>query len=125
MIVAGIGLRPGAGAAEIIALVEQAARTAGCRPSLLAVPCFRQNETGPPAAAAALSLDMRIVPRDALQAVQTLCPTRSARAEAATGIAAVAEGCALASCGPDGRLILARIASPNATCAFATGPDIP
>lgn len=123
MIVAGIGCRPGCSGSEIAALVERAAREAGCRPERLAVPHFRAAEPGPRAAAATLSLMLLAVEADALAAVQALCPTRSVRAEAATGVASVAEGCALAAAG--GPLRLARIASANATCAIAGGENAP
>ena len=119
MIVAGIGCRPGCPGHEIAALVARAAREAGCRPERLAVPHFRAGEPGPREAAAALSLMLLTVEAEALVAVQGLCLTRSARAEAATGVASVAEGCALAASG--GRLRLARIASAHATCAIAEG----
>lgn len=125
IVVAGIGLRPGAGAAEIVGLVERAVRASGCRPSVLAVPSFRDGEAGPEAAAVLLSLALRVVPAHALDAAQPRCRTRSARAEAHVGAASVAEGCALAAAGPDGRLVLARIASAAVTCALAEGPEGP
>lgn len=125
MIVAGIGSRPGCSGEEIAGLVERAAREAGCRPERLAVPGFRADAAGPREAAALLSLPLLIVEAGALAAVQARCPTRSARAEAATGIASVAEGCALAAAGPKGILRLARIASANATCAIAEGIGVP
>ncbi len=119
MIVAGIGLRPGADAAEIVALVEQAERCSGWRPSVLAVPWFRRDDGGPRTAADLLSLELRVVPPDALEAAQARCRTRSARAQAQVGVAAVAEGCALAAAGSGSRLLLARIASAGVTCALA------
>ncbi|MGI4745685.1 MAG: cobalamin biosynthesis protein [Janthinobacterium lividum] len=119
MIVAGIGLRPGCGGDEIARLVEQAAERAGCRPDRLAIPQFREAEAGPVVAAATLSLDLIVIGESALADAQPRCRTRSARAEAATGIASVAEGCALAAAGPDALLLLPRIASANATCAIA------
>lgn len=125
MIVAGIGSRPGCSGVEIAGLVERAAREAGCRPERLAVPGFRADAAGPKAAAALLSLPLLVVAPDELAAMQPLCPTRSARAEAAIGIASVAEGCALAAAGPGATLRLARVASANATCALAAGAGRP
>ena len=122
MIVAGIGLRRDCSGQELAALVARAADQAGCRPDLLAVPSFRAEAAGAVAAARYLSLPLRIVDAAALAEAQPGCPTRSARASAATGFASVAEGCALAGAGPDAVLLLARIASPNATCAIAAGP---
>lgn len=123
MIVAGLGLRPGCPGPELAELVERASRAAGCRPDRLAVPAFRADEAGPLEAAASLALGLVVVvPDAALAAAQSRCPTRSARAEAATGFGSVAEGCALAAAGPDGVLRLHRIASANATCAIAGAP---
>ena len=119
MIVAGVGLRPGCTGDEIARLVEQAAERAGCRPERLAIPQFRAAEAGPIVAAEALSLGLIVVGESALANAQPRCRTRSARAEAATGIASVAEGCALAAAGPDAMLLLPRISSANATCAIA------
>ena len=121
MIVAGIGLRPGADAEEIVGLVERAAHVSGHRPSVLAVPSFRNGEAGPARAALLLSLELYVVVPDALEAAQPRCRTRSARARAHVGAASVAEGCALAASGPDGRLVLDRIASAAVTCALAEG----
>lgn len=125
IVVAGIGLRPGAGAEEIVGLVERAVRASGCGPSVLAVPWFRADEAGPEAAARLLSVALRVVPPDALDAAQPRCRTRSARAQAHVGVASVAEGCALATAGPEARLLLPRIASAAVTCALAGGPGIP
>ena len=119
VIVAGIGARPGCSSDEIVRLVRQAAAEAGCRPDHLAIPHFRAADAGPADAAAALSMRLRVIEQAALERVQPLCPTRSARAEAATGIASVAEGCALAAAGSGARLRQPRIASANATCAIA------
>ena len=119
MIVAGIGTRPGCSGDEIVRLVQQASAGADCRPDRLAIPHFRAADPGPADAAAALSLVLQVIDQSALAEMQPLCPTRSARAEAATGIASVAEGCALAAAGPGARLRQPRIASANATCAIA------
>ena len=125
VVVAGIGLRPGAGAEEIVGLVGRAVRASGHAPSVLAVPWFRADEAGPEAAARLLSVALRVVGADALDAAQPRCPTRSARARVQVGVASVAEGCALAVAGPEGRLVLARIASAAVTCALAGGPEVP
>jgi cobalamin biosynthesis protein CbiG len=60
-----------------------------------------------------------LVERDALIAAQAACVTRSECAERTLGVAAVAEGCALAAAGQGARLVLPRIASARATCALA------
>ena len=125
MIAAGIGLRPGAAAEEIAALVGRAALCSGRAPSVLAVPPFRDGEPGPRVAAVLLSLELRVVAADALEAVQGRCRTRSALAEALVGVASVAEGCALAGAGPGSRLLFPRIASANVTCALAESAGPP
>ena len=51
--------------------------------------------------------------------------TRSARIEALRGVGSLAEAAALAAAGPQGRLVLPRIASAGATCALATLGDAP
>ncbi len=120
MIVAGIGCRPGCGAAEVASLLARATALSGCAPQRLAAPWFRADE---PCLMQQIGqgLALLILPRAALLAVQPACPTRSARVFAATGIASVAEACALAAAGRNARLLLPRIASANATCALASG----
>lgn len=50
-------------------------------------------------------------------------PTRSSRVQALFGTGSVAEAAALAAAGPDARLIVGRVTSPDgmATCAMALG----
>ena len=117
MIVAGIGCRRLCGAGDIVGAVRKAEGLAGVRAGALAVPAFRRDEAGPAAAAAALGLVLHFVERQALEAVQPDCPTRSAAALAATGLASVAEAAALAF----GPLIQPRVVHGGATCALARG----
>ncbi|UFN47810.1 cobalamin biosynthesis protein [Roseomonas sp. OT10] len=118
-VVAGLGLRPQATEDAILALLAAATAEAGRRPTLLAAPAFRQDAPGLHRAAAALALPLRLLDHAALLAVQPLCPTRSAAAERATGLASIAEACALAAAGPGARLLLQRRGSGAATCALA------
>ena len=122
MVVAGIGCRTGCAGEEIAALVRQAAALAACEPTALAAPEFKADEPGLQAAAFLLGLTLVRVAAADLAAAQPRCITRSARAEAATGTASVAEGSALAAAGPLARLRLPRIASAGATCAIAVAP---
>ena len=122
MIVAGIGCRTGCAAEEIAGLVRRAAALSGCEPGVLATPAFKAEEPGLQAAAFLLGLTLLQVSTEDLEAVQPRCITRSERAEAATGVASVAEGSALAAAGPLARLRLPRIASAGATCAIAVAP---
>jgi cobalt-precorrin 5A hydrolase len=124
MIVAGIGARAGCAAEDIVRVVRAATEQAGVEISVLAAPDFKCAEDGVQQAALLLDVPLVAVTRTILQAVQPRCPTRSSRAEAATGIASVAEGCALAAAGANGRLILPRISHGSATCALAAG-DLP
>ncbi len=118
VIVAGIGCRPGASAVSILAVLRQAENAAGVRAQALAIPHFRDGEPGLAQAVAALDLKLLAVERDALAAAQDRCVTRSARAEAATGVASVAEGCAIAAAGA---LLWPRIVRDGVTCALG-GP---
>ncbi len=122
MIVAGIGCRSGCAAEEIADLVRRAAALSGCEPGALATPAFKAEEPGLQAATFLLGLTLLQVSAEDLAAVQPRCITRSVRAEAATGVASVAEGSALAAAGPLARLRLPRIASAGATCAIAVSP---
>ena len=123
MIVAGLGLRSGCGAEEIIDLINSAQTHCGRRAGLVAVPAFRYREAGLRAAMARLGLGLRAVTPEELLAVQPRCVTHSARAQAALGVASVAEGCALAAAGEIARLIVPRLTGPHATCAMAQGED--
>lgn len=119
MIVAGIGCRLDGPAEEIAALVRRAVGLCGCEPAALATPEFKAGQPGLQAAAVLLGLKLLRISAADLAAAQPRCLTRSALAEAATGAASVAEGCALAAAGPASRLRLTRIASGSATCAIA------
>jgi cobalamin biosynthesis protein CbiG len=115
--VAGIGARPAAAAADIVALVRGAEALSGHRVTRLLAPEFRRDVPALAEAASALGLPLAFAAREAILAAQHHCPTRSAAALEATGIASVAEGCALAS---GGALLLPRIDGPGVTCALAT-----
>jgi len=118
LIVAGIGLRSSAAPDALLALLAEAQR--GLPPfTHLAVPEFRAETPALRHAAAALGLPLVLVSRTALEAVQPRCPTRSAAALAATGLASVAEGCALAAAG--GVLLRPRMTGEGVTCAVASG----
>ncbi|WP_367614509.1 cobalamin biosynthesis protein [Teichococcus coralli] len=114
---AGLGLRPSASTAAIVALVRHAESLAGLRVGRLAAPAFRRNLPALPEAALALGVELVFLDHDALLAVQDRCPTRSEAALRATGIASVAEGCALAM---GGALVLPRIVEGGVACAIST-----
>ncbi len=119
MIVAGLGCRRLCAAADILAVLDDAESQAGVRVSALAAPAFKSEEPGLVEAAVARGLFMHWIDDPALAEAQPRCVTRSDIAERHTGHAAIAEAAALAASGPTGRLLLARIAHPTATCALA------
>lgn len=119
---AGIGLRRGCPAQEIVALVRRAGEQAGRTVAALAAPNFKRDEAGLSQAAAELCLALLLIGPEALKAAQPGCVTRSSAALAAVGVASVAEGSALAAAGVGARLLLPRIASVAATCALAEAP---
>ncbi|WP_237182406.1 cobalamin biosynthesis protein [Roseomonas marmotae] len=117
---AGLGCRAGAEAEDILALLAEAVRGL---PALthLAAPEFRRDVPGLRRAAERLGLPLLFLPRAALEQMQPLCPTRSEAALRATGLASVAEACALAAAGPGATLVRPRIAGAGVTCAVAAG----
>lgn len=128
LVAAGIGCRSGCPGEEIAGLVrtafEEAALDIAARAGVvLAAPMRKRNETGVRDAAALLALPLTFIDDAALAAVQDQTQTRSARVEAAVGVASVAEAAALAAAGPGARLLLPRRSTPRATCALAISGD--
>ncbi|NUB11004.1 cobalamin biosynthesis protein [Azospirillum sp. Vi22] len=127
-IAAGIGCRAGCPGAEIAGMLraafEEAALDEAARRAVqLAAPMHKRNEAGVAEAARLLALPLRFVDDSALAAVQDRVRTRSARVEAAVGVASVAEAAALAAAGPGSTLLLPRRSTPRATCALAISRD--
>ncbi len=118
-VIAGIGLRRGCPAEDIVTLVRRACAEAGRPVAALAAPAFKGGEAGLGAAAAQLGVALLLVDDEALAAAQAACVTRSEAALRAVGAASVAEGSALAAAGVGARLLLRRIAGARATCALA------
>lgn len=121
---AGIGCRGGCSGEEIAGLVralfDEAALDHASRASILiAAPERKRAEPGVTEAAATLGLALRFIPDADLAAAQDRTVTRSARVEAAVGIASVAEAAALAAVGPDSRLLVPRRSTSRATAALA------
>lgn len=119
-VVAGIGCRRGCPAAVVVAAVRAAEAAAALAVTALAAPWFKRDEPGLTEAAATLHLPVHWVEEAAMLAAQPACPTRSALAEAAVGLASVAEAAALAASG--GFLLLPRLVVGPATCALAGDP---
>ncbi len=119
LVIAGIGCRRNCAAEDIEAALGLACAAAGRRAGSLAVPDFKAQEPGVRQAAMRLGLTLLVIDAAALIDAQPRCPTRSAAAARAVGVASVAEGCALAACGPGGRLVLPRLVQGGASCALA------
>jgi cobalt-precorrin 5A hydrolase len=120
MIVAGLGCRPGVAPEAVLALLRQAGQ--GLPPlTHLAAPAFRADLAALHGAAAQLGLPLLWLERAALEAVQPLCPTRSETSLRTTGLASVAEACALAAAGQGAAFLLPRISGAGVTCAVAAG----
>ena len=120
-LIAGIGLRPGTGADEILACLEQAIAAADQpdRPSRFATLASRFAEPGLRAAMARLDGDLVAIPDEALAGFEAGCATRSTRIASLYGVGSVAEAAALAAAGPGGTLVQPRIATARVTCALA------
>jgi cobalt-precorrin 5A hydrolase len=122
MIIAGVGCRKGAAAAEIEAAI--AAALAGSRLSaqsldLIATAQAKEAEPGIAAAAVALGVRLVLVSHADLEAVEARTATRSQRVRTHIGVSSVAEAAALAAGGQQARLLAARIVVGPATCALA------
>ncbi len=119
-IVAGIGCRRGADAAEIIALLEHALAAANCSASTLAALASldrKADEPGLLAAAAYFGVPLRTFATSELSAPEA---TVSAKVHALVGTSSVAEAAARRA----GPLIAPKLKSARVTCALAaTGPD--
>jgi cobalt-precorrin 5A hydrolase len=128
VIVAGIGCRKGASAAEIDAAIETALERAG-RPlakiDRVATATTKRNEDGIAAAAAKRGLPLIFVAQPDLEIASARGATWSARVLALAGVPSVAEAAALAAAGPKARLILPRIVKGPVTCALAEAEDAP
>jgi cobalamin biosynthesis protein CbiG len=122
MIIAGIGCRRGAAAADIEAVILAALARAGIAAAdlvAIATSDAKRGETGIVAAAAAFGLAIKPVADAALKCAAARTATRSDRVLALVGVPSLAEAAALAAAGPGSRLIAPRIAIGAATCALA------
>src|ERR1700747_354227 len=122
MIVAGVGCRKGATAAQVAAAVAAALERAGLTAkelSALATPAAKGGEPGIASAARALRVPLVLVPQVALEAAGRRVATRSERVVALWNVPSVAEAAALAAGGPRARLRVARCAVGAGTSALA------
>jgi len=128
VIVAGIGCRKGASAAQIDAAIEAALERAGrplARLDLVATSESKREEEGIAAAASARGLPLIFVAQADLEIASARGATWSRRVLALAGVPSVAEAAALAAGGAKARLILPRIVVGPVTCALASDEDAP
>jgi len=122
MIVAGVGCRRGASAAQVEAAVLAALARAGFAAGalgMIAAPAAKQAEGGIATAATALGVPLVLISPLDLKNAGARATTRSERVVALMGVPSVAEAAALAAGGPASRLVVPRIAVGPATCALA------
>jgi cobalt-precorrin 5A hydrolase len=119
-VVAGIGCRAQATCEDILNIIRQAQQDMP-RFTHLAAPDFRRDIKALGDAAKTLRLPLLFIGRAALERMQPLCPTHSEAALNATGLASVAEACALAGAGQGARLLAPRRDGAGVTCAVAAG----
>ncbi len=128
MIVAGIGCRRGAAAAEIEAAIRAALTRTGISAAELkaiATSSAKDAEAGIATAASTFGVGVMLVPEDELRAAGARVATRSDRVLALTGVPSLAEAAALAAAGPSSRLIASRLVVGAATCALARSGAAP
>jgi cobalt-precorrin 5A hydrolase len=128
MIVAGVGCRKGAQAADIEAAIVAAFARAGLattKLALIATSAAKGGEPGIAAAATAIGVPLVLIPQGDLAAAGARTVTKSERVIALTGVPSVAETAALAAGGPAARLIAPRVAVGPATCALADNGEAP
>lgn len=121
-LVAGLGIRPGTNATDILACLDEAlalAGLAGTATPRFATLASRVAEAGMVAAAADRAAELVAIPDEALKGFEAACATRSTRIASLYGVGSVAEAAALAAAGPGGTLIQPRIATARVTCALA------
>jgi cobalt-precorrin 5A hydrolase len=124
MRVAGLGCRRGTSPEEIEAVVALALEqpgSGGGALDALATWAEKAWEPGIIEAARRLALPLIACSAEDMRRAEPGVVTRSARAEAATGLPSVAETAALAAAGEAARLVVTRVATASATCAIAEG----
>jgi len=126
MIVAGIGCRKGASAADISAAIDDALTRAGLAAQaldLIAAPEFKASEHGLAAAAVVRGVPLVLIAKAKLEEAGARTKIRSERVLSLAGVPSVAEAVALAAGGPAARLLVPRITLGMATCALAVSEE--
>ena len=121
-IVAGIGCKRGAPAADIEAAIRAALARGGVSLNALAAVAtiaMKQSEFGIAAAAKNSASNSSLYPKPICRPPANAPQTHSERVLALTGVPSVAEAAALAAAGPTARLLGPRLAVGDVTCALA------
>ena len=124
MIVAGIGCKRGTTSEEIVRLIFAVLDShdiARDKLDAIATEALKADEAGIADAAQQLSVRLVRCPLPDLDGMADKIITRSARVRAIKGVPSIAEASALLVAGHHARLLGARIAAANATCAIAIG----
>jgi cobalt-precorrin 5A hydrolase len=128
VIVAGIGCRRGASAAEIEKAITAALELAG-RPlaklDLIATASIKRDDAGIAEAAKARGVRLTFVDQSDLELAAARGATWSERVLALAGVPSVAEAAALAAAGPKSKLLIARVTAGPVTCALASDESAP
>jgi cobalt-precorrin 5A hydrolase len=128
MIVAGVGCRRGAPAADIEAAIRAALSRADIAADALdgiATIAAKNAEIGIQEAAKKFGVSVVLVSDADLQAAEPRTHTRSERVREIAGVSSVAEAAALAAAGASARLISPRLVFGSATCALAASERTP
>lgn len=117
----GLGLRRGATAQAIVALVSRALERAGepAGEAALFTVAGKEAQAALHEAAAMLGLPLAFLPRAALASQSGAAITRSDRVVALFGVPSVAETAALAGAGAGSALIVPRMTADGVACAIA------
>jgi cobalt-precorrin 5A hydrolase len=124
MIVAGIGCKRGTSSDEIVSLISAVLAThdiAREKLDAIATETLKADEAGIAGAAQQLSVCLVRCPLPDLNGMADKVITHSARVQAIKGVPSIAEASALVAAGHNARLLGARVAAANATCAIAIG----
>lgn len=121
MIVAGIGCRKGATAAQIVELVRQAIERYGLSMAdlgLVTTGEMKRHEPGIVEAASLLGVPVLVLDDGRLRAAAAACLTSSAASMEAAGVPSLSEASAMAGAGAGGRLLGPRAARDGVACAL-------
>ena len=126
LMVAGIGCRSGATAAEVDAALERVLQRdtrPGLSLAMIATAARKTHEPGIVAVARSRGVPLLSISQAALEAVDSRTLTQSMHSLEAMNVGSVAEAAALAGAGPESRLLGPRVTIGPVTCALAAAPS--